>query len=62
MKRLSVVLILRGLVGFNYPSRQQALDASYERKQKGQKITYSYRNFDLDSNYQVTMFDESNSE
>ena len=58
-KHLSVVILLAGLAGCNYPSRQQALDACYEWKQKGEKITYSYQNFDVGSNHQVTMFDES---
>ena len=46
MKRLSVFLLLLGLVGCNYPSREQALDACYEWKKKGANALYIDPNLD----------------
>lgn len=41
MKRLSVFLLLLGILGCNYPSREQAFDACREWKEKGEKALYT---------------------
>lgn len=41
MKRLSIVLLLLGLVGCNYPSREQAGRACNEWKDRGASMTFA---------------------
>ena len=41
MKRLSIVLLLLGLVGCNYPSREQAGLACNEWKDRGASMTFA---------------------
>ena len=54
MKRLSVFLLLLGLVGCKYPSREQAFDACYEWEKKGANALYTYRS--LDSRNKTTIY------
>ena len=54
MKRLSVFLLLLGLVGCKYPSKEQARIACEEWKENGDSIIYSDPNLDPGNRYTVS--------
>ena len=62
MKRLSIVLLLLGLVGCNYPSREQADRACNEWKDRGASMTFANKSqlsYEHEKNKVVPVFSRS---